>query len=46
MTSVTFKNASKEVVYQALEHPTSLIGSDAFPYVMKEGYFRMTLSQN
>ena len=34
-TSVTFENASKEVVHQALAHPTSLIGSDAFPYVMK-----------
>jgi len=35
MTNVTFKNASKEVVHQALAHPTSLVGSDAFPYAMK-----------
>ena len=34
-TSVTFKNASVEVVAKALAHPTSLIGSDAFPYNMK-----------
>jgi N-acyl-D-glutamate deacylase len=34
-TSVTFKNATKETVAQALTHPTSLIGSDAFPYVAK-----------
>jgi len=35
MTNVTFKNATKETVAQALAHPTSLIGSDAFPYSMK-----------
>jgi N-acyl-D-glutamate deacylase len=34
-TSVTFKNASKKILDQALKHPTSLIGSDAFPYVAK-----------
>jgi len=34
-TSVTFKNASTEVVAKALAHPTSLIGSDAFPYNKK-----------
>jgi N-acyl-D-glutamate deacylase len=34
-TNVTFKNATKEDVYRALAHPTSLIGSDAFPYSMK-----------
>ena len=35
LTSVTFKNASKEDLAQALAHPTSLIGSDAFPYSKK-----------
>jgi len=34
-TSVTFVNASKEDLYKALAHPTSTIGSDSFPYVMK-----------
>lgn len=34
-TSVTFKNASKKVLDKALAHPTSLIGSDAFPYNKK-----------
>ncbi len=34
-TSVTFENASKEDLYKALAHPTSTIGSDAFPYVLK-----------
>ncbi len=34
-TSVTFKNATDATVAQALAHPTSLIGSDAFPYNMK-----------
>jgi N-acyl-D-glutamate deacylase len=34
-TNVTFKNATEETVAQALKHPTSLIGSDAFPYAMK-----------
>ncbi len=34
-TNVTFKNATKADVYRALAHPTSLIGSDAFPYSMK-----------
>ena len=35
-TSVTFKNASKDILDQALKHPTSLVGSDAFPYVSKK----------
>ncbi len=35
MTSVTFENASKEDLYEILAHPTSLVGSDAFPYSMK-----------
>jgi N-acyl-D-glutamate deacylase len=34
-TAVTFVNASKEDLYRALAHPTSTIGSDSFPYVMK-----------
>jgi N-acyl-D-glutamate deacylase len=34
-TNVTFKNATEETVAEALKHPTSLIGSDAFPYAMK-----------
>ncbi len=34
-TSVTFKNATKEVLARALAHPTSLVGSDAFPYNAK-----------
>ena len=34
-TNVTFENASKEDLYRALAHPTSIIGSDAFPYVSK-----------
>jgi N-acyl-D-glutamate deacylase len=34
-TNVTFENASKEDLYWALAHPTSIIGSDAFPYVSK-----------
>jgi hypothetical protein len=32
-TNVTFENATKEDLYVALAHPTSLIASDAFPYV-------------
>jgi N-acyl-D-glutamate deacylase len=35
MTSVTFENASKKDLYEILAHPTSLVGSDAFPYSMK-----------
>jgi N-acyl-D-aspartate/D-glutamate deacylase len=34
-TNVTFNNASKEDLNLALAHPTSIIGSDAFPYVLK-----------
>jgi N-acyl-D-aspartate/D-glutamate deacylase len=34
-TNVTFENASQEDLYWALAHPTSIIGSDAFPYVSK-----------
>ena len=35
LTSVTFENVDKEDLVQALAHPTSLIGSDAFPYSKK-----------
>ena len=34
-TSVTFKNASEEVVMDMLAQPTVLVGSDAFPYNAK-----------
>jgi hypothetical protein len=34
-TNVTFENATKKDLYTALKHPTSVIGSDAFPYSMK-----------
>jgi len=34
-TNVTFENATKEDLYVALAHPTSLIASDSFPYVHK-----------
>ncbi len=34
-TNVTFENATKKDLYVALAHPTSLIASDAFPYVHK-----------
>jgi len=34
-TNVTFENALKKDLYTALKHPTSIIGSDAFPYLMK-----------
>ncbi len=34
-TAVTFENAGKEYLYLALAHPTSIIGSDAFPFVKK-----------
>ncbi len=33
---ITFENATKEDLYKALAHPTSIIGSDAFVYVGKE----------
>ena len=35
-TNVMFKNATEETVCQALAHPTSVLGSDAFPYVLKK----------
>ena len=36
MTSVTFENATQKDLYWALSHPTSIIGSDAFPALFKE----------
>ena len=35
MTNVTFENVLKDDLHEALAHPTSIIGSDAFPYSMK-----------
>jgi len=34
-TNIMFKNATEDTVCAALTHPTSVLGSDAFPYVMK-----------
>jgi hypothetical protein len=34
-TNVTFENATQEDLYWALAHPTSIIGSDAFPYTAR-----------
>ena len=36
-TSVMFYNATKETVYEALSHPNTILGSDAFPYSLKDG---------
>ena len=36
MTSVTFENATKKDLYWALAHPTTIIGSDAFPALSKQ----------
>ncbi len=35
-TKVTFENATKEDLYLALAHPTTIIGSDAFTYLLKK----------
>jgi cytosine/adenosine deaminase-related metal-dependent hydrolase len=35
-TSVTFENATKKDLYFALSHPTTIIGSDAFPALSKK----------
>jgi hypothetical protein len=35
-TSIMFYNATEETVFQALAHPSSVIGSDAFPYTVRE----------
>jgi len=34
-TNVMFYNATEETVYKALAHPSTVLGSDAFPYCMK-----------
>lgn len=34
-TNIMFKNATEDTVCSALTHPSSVLGSDAFPYVMK-----------
>ncbi len=35
-TNVTFENATQKDLYWALSHPTTIIGSDAFPAVSKK----------
>lgn len=35
-TSVMFYNATEETVHQALAHPGTVLGSDAFPYTIRE----------
>jgi hypothetical protein len=35
-TSVLFYNATKETVYQALAHPATVVGSDAYPYTLRK----------
>ena len=35
-TNVMFYNATEETVCQGLAHPTTVLGSDAFPYVLKK----------
>jgi hypothetical protein len=35
-TSVMFYNATEETVCEGLAHPISVLGSDAFPYVLKK----------
>jgi len=34
-TNIMFMNATDSIVHMALAHPASVLGSDAFPYVMK-----------
>ena len=36
-TSVMFYNATEQTVFDALTHPTTILGSDAFPYSLKDG---------
>ena len=36
-TSVMFYNATEQTVYDALAHPSTVLGSDAFPYTKKSG---------
>ena len=35
-TSIMFYNATEEDVYKGIAHPTSVVGSDAFPYTIRE----------
>ncbi len=35
-TSIMFYNASEDAVFQALANPNTVIGSDAFPYTLKD----------
>lgn len=35
-TSVMFYNATEETVNQALAHPTTVLGSDSYPYTLKK----------
>jgi hypothetical protein len=35
-TTIMFYNATEEDVYKGVAHPTSVIGSDAFPYTIRE----------
>jgi N-acyl-D-aspartate/D-glutamate deacylase len=35
-TSIMFYNATEDTVRAGLAHPTSVVGSDAFPYVLKK----------
>jgi hypothetical protein len=35
-TSIMFYNATDEDVFAGLSHPTSVVGSDAFPYTIRE----------
>jgi len=36
MTAVMFYNAKEEDLYTGLAHPTTVLGSDAFPYTVRE----------
>lgn len=36
LTNVTFYNAKEQTVFDALAHPGTVLGSDAFPYRLKE----------
>ena len=36
MTSIMFYNATDETVYEGLAHPTTVVGSDAFPYTVRD----------
>ena len=36
-TSVMFYNATKQTVYDGLAHPSTVLGSDAFPFSLKSG---------